>query len=81
MPLYPYDPFEEVLSERDEEFTDMNSNGVWDNNEPLVDNNNNGLHDQYRPATTPDNYHIMAFPKRISSFQPYSIFIIEGSAS
>jgi len=59
MPIYPYDPFEEVLSERDEKFTDINNNGIWDNNEPLIDDNNNGVHDQYRPATTPDNYHIM----------------------
>ena len=59
MPLYPYDPFEEVLSERDEEFTDLNNNGFWDEGEPLIDENNNGIHDQYRPATSPDNYHIM----------------------
>jgi len=30
MPLYPYDPYEEVMSEKDEQFTDMNGNGVWD---------------------------------------------------
>ena len=59
MPLYPYDPYEEVLSELDEDFTDVNDNGVWDNDEPLVDENNNGIHDQYRPATSPDKYHIM----------------------
>jgi len=59
MPLYPYDPFEEVLSERDEEFTDTNNNGIWDDGEPLIDDNNNGVYDQYRPATTPDSHHIM----------------------
>ena len=59
MPLYPYDPFEEVLSELDEDFTDVNSNGIWDNGEPLVDINNNGIRDEYRPPTTPDSYHIM----------------------
>ena len=43
MPLYPYDPYEEVVSELDEDFTDLNNNKIWDKGEPLVDNNNNGL--------------------------------------
>ena len=59
MPLYPYDPYEEVVSELDEDFTDLNNNKIWDKGEPLVDNNNNGLRDTYRPPTMPDNYHIM----------------------
>ena len=59
MPLYPYDPYEEVLSELDEDFTDSNNNGVWDKGEPLVDTNNNGVRDEYRPATLPDRTHIM----------------------
>ena len=59
MPLYPYDPYEEVLSELDEEFTDKNSNGLWDEGEPFIDNNNNGIQDEYRPPTSPDQYHIM----------------------
>ena len=59
MPLYPYDPYEEVLSELDEDFTDSNNNGVWDQGEPLVDTNNNGVRDEYRPATLPDRTHIM----------------------
>ena len=59
MPIYPYDPFEEVLSELDEEYTDVNSNGIWDIEEPLVDNNNNGKQDEYRPPTTPDAHNIM----------------------
>ena len=59
MPLYPYDPFEEVLSELDEDFTDINNNGIWDNEEPLVDANKNGIRDEYRPPTTPDSHHIM----------------------
>jgi len=59
MPLYPYDPYEEVLSELDEEFTDQNDNGLWDLGEPFLDNNNNGVQDQYRPPTIPDQYHIM----------------------
>jgi len=59
MPLYPYDPYEEVLSELDEEFTDINNNGFWDEGEPLIDDNNNGIRDEYRPPSTPDSYHIM----------------------
>ncbi len=59
MPLYPFDPYEEVLSELDEDYTDINNNGVWDIGEPLIDNNNNGLRDEYRPPTIPDRYHIM----------------------
>ena len=59
MPLYPYDPYEEVLSELDEEFTDTNNNGIWDEGEPLIDDNNNGIRDEYRPPSTPDSYHIM----------------------
>jgi len=59
MPLYPYDPYEEVLSELDEEFTDINGNGYWDKNEPLIDNNRNGIRDEYRPPSIPDSYHVM----------------------
>ena len=46
MPLYPYDPYEEVLSELDEEFTDTNNNGFWDKGEPLIDDNKNGIRDE-----------------------------------
>ena len=59
MPLYPYDPYEEVLSELDEEFIDNNNNGVWEEGESFTDNNNNGIRDEYRPTTLPDNIHIM----------------------
>ena len=59
MPLYPFDPYEEVLTELDEDYTDSNNNGIWDIGEPLIDNNNNGLRDEYRPPTVPDRYHIM----------------------
>ena len=59
MPLYPYDPYEEVLSELDESFTDNNNNGVYDVGEPWVDDNNNGIRDEYRPPKTPMNSHIM----------------------
>ena len=59
MPLYPYDPLEEVLSELDEEYTDNNNNGIWDIDEPFFDDNNNGKQDEYRPPTVPDQYHIM----------------------
>ncbi len=59
MPLYPFDPYEEVLTELDEDYSDSNNNGIWDIGEPLIDNNNNGLRDEYRPPTVPDRYHIM----------------------
>ena len=59
MPLYPYDPYEEVLSELDEEFSDTNNNGFWDEGEPLIDDNSNGIRDEYRPPTIPDSHHIM----------------------
>ena len=35
MPLYPFDPYEEVLTELDEDYTDSNNNGIWDIGEPL----------------------------------------------
>ena len=59
MPLYPYDPFEDVLSELDEKYTDLNGNKKWDNSEPFIDANNDGVFNQYRPATFPDSIHIM----------------------
>ena len=59
MPLYPYDPYEDVLSELDEDFTDENNNGTWEEGEAFIDSNNNGLRDVYRPATLPDKIHIM----------------------
>ena len=59
MPLYPYDPFEEVLSELDEEYSDLNGNKKWDKSEPFIDKNEDGVFNQYRPATFPDSIHIM----------------------
>jgi len=59
LPLYPYDPYEEVLSELDEDYTDENKNGAWDKGEPLVDNNRNNIRDEYRPPSLPDQFHIM----------------------
>ena len=59
MPLYPYDPYEDVLSELDEEYTDLNGNKKWDESEPFIDENNDGILNQYRPATFPDSIHIM----------------------
>ena len=59
MPLYPYDPYEDVLSELDEQYTDLNGNNKWDTNEPFVDSNKDGKLNQYRPATFPDSIHIM----------------------
>ena len=59
LPLYPYGPFEEVLSELDEDFEDINQNGLWDQSEPFIDENNNGIRDEFRPATFPDKYYIL----------------------
>ena len=59
MPLYPYDPYEDVLSELDEQYTDLNGNNKWDINEPFIDTNGDGKLNQYRPATFPDSIHIM----------------------
>ena len=58
MKLYPYGPYEEVLSELDEDFTDLNQNGKWDKSETFIDNNENGIRDEFRPATFPDKYYI-----------------------
>ena len=59
MPLYPYNPYEDVLSELDEEYTDFNGNNKWDESEPFIDTNGDGKLNQYRPATFPDSIHIM----------------------
>ena len=57
--LYPYDPFEDVMSEKDEEFTDNNSNGKWDSGEFFVDENDNGIRDQYKYTNFPNSQHIL----------------------
>ena len=59
MPLYPFDPIEEVLSERDELYSDLNNNSLYDKGEPFVDENNNGNFDEYRPATYPDTINLL----------------------
>jgi len=59
MPFYPFNPFEEVLSERDELYNDINNNGKYDFTEPFTDENNNGKFDEYRPATFPDSINII----------------------
>ena len=59
MPLYPYAPYEDVLSELDEQYTDLNGNNRWDESEPFIDANGDGKLNQYRPATFPDSIHIM----------------------
>jgi len=59
MPLYPFDPIEEVLSERDELYSDINNNGKFDEFEPFIDENNNGKFDEFRPATFPDSINIL----------------------
>ncbi len=57
--LYPYDPYEEVISEKDEQFTDLNKNSVWDNGEPFIDENNNGIRDKYKYTNFPDLQHLL----------------------
>ena len=59
MPMYPFGPFEEVLSERDEDFKDTNKNGKWDTGEVYFDTNQNGKYDSYYPATFPDAINIL----------------------
>jgi len=59
MPLYPFDPIEEVLSERDEIFMDKNNDGKYDFDEEFIDENNNGEYDKYHPATFPDFINIL----------------------
>ena len=59
MPFYPFDPIEEVLSERDEQFFDENNNSQWDISEHFFDENNNGVYDTYNPATFPDIINIL----------------------
>ena len=59
MPFYPFDPIEEVLSERDEQFFDENNNSQWDISEQFFDENNNGIYDTYNPATFPDIINIL----------------------
>ena len=59
MPLYPYDPYEEVISEKDEQFTDMNGNGVWDPSEDFIDENGNGIADKYKYTNFPNSQHLL----------------------
>ncbi len=57
--LYPYNPYEEVISEKDEQFTDENNNGKWDKGEPFIDENNNGLFDKYKYTNFPNGQHLL----------------------
>jgi len=59
LPIYPYDPYEEVMSENDEEFTDLNSNGKWDSVESFIDENDNGIRDKYKYTNFPDSQHLL----------------------
>ena len=56
MPLYPFDPFEDAISERDEEYNDANSNGQWDINESFIDENNDGVWNENHPPTLPSGF-------------------------
>ena len=57
--LYPYNPYEEVISEKDEQFTDENNNGKWDKGESFIDENNNGLFDKYKYTNFPNRQHLL----------------------
>tara|TARA_B100000700_G_scaffold280813_2_gene330988 strand:+ start:1109 stop:2287 length:1179 start_codon:yes stop_codon:yes gene_type:complete len=57
--LYPYNPYEDVISEKDEQFTDVNNNGKWDKGESFIDENNNGLFDKYKYTNFPNGQHLL----------------------
>ena len=59
LPLYPYSPFEEVMSEKDEQLFDLNSNGIWDPGENFIDENGNGKFDKYKYTNFPDSNHLL----------------------
>ena len=59
LPLYPYDPYEEVISEKDEQFFDINSNGKWDPEESFIDENGNGVRDKYKYTNFPNSQHLL----------------------
>jgi len=59
LPLYPYDPYEEVISEKDEQFFDVNSNGQWDPEESFIDENGNGVRDKYKYTNFPSSEHLL----------------------
>ena len=59
LPLYPYNPYEDVISEKDEQFFDLNSNGIWDSGETFIDENDNGILDKYKYTNFPDNQHLL----------------------
>ena len=53
MPIYKYHPHEDLSDQLDENFTDSNGNGEWDEGEIFVDENRNGIYDTYNPPTKP----------------------------
>ena len=53
MPLYKYHPHEDLSDQLDENFTDSNGNGEWDEGEIFIDENRNGVYDTYNPPTKP----------------------------
>ena len=59
LPIYPYDPYEDVISEKDEQLFDLNSNGKWDPGESFIDENGNGIRDKYRYTNFPDSEHLL----------------------
>ena len=59
LPLYPYNPYEDVISEKDEQFFDLNSNGIWDSGETFIDENDNGILDKYKYTNFPNSQHLL----------------------
>ena len=59
LPIYPYDPYEDVISEKDEQLFDLNSNGKWDPGESFIDENDNGIRDKYKYTNFPNSEHLL----------------------
>ena len=64
MPIYPYDPLEDMLSSLSEPFDDINGNGIKENDEIFSDLNGNGTWDSYNPPTKPGGNHIFGTDNR-----------------
>ena len=64
MPIYPYDPLEDMLSSLSELFDDINGNGIKDDNENFYDSNDNGKFDTFNPPTKPGGNHIFGTDNR-----------------
>ena len=54
MPFYPYHPHEDLKDELDEEYDDINNNGIFDIGESFIDENGNGQWNENYPPTLPN---------------------------